>query len=90
MFKFLKNLFGDNNEKEIKRIMEIVELINNMEPQFTKLSDASLQAKTWEYRQRIDKGETLDDLLPEAFATVRRSPGGYWACVILMYNLWAA
>jgi len=73
VFKFLKNLFGDNNEKEIKRIMEIVELINNMEPQFTKLSDASLQAKTWEYRQRLDKGETLDDILPEAFATVREA-----------------
>lgn len=73
MFKFLKGLFGDNNEKEIKRITEIVELINNLEPQFTKLSDASLQSKTWEYRQRLDKGETLDDLLPEAFATVREA-----------------
>lgn len=73
VFKFLKSIFGDNNEKEIKRIREIVELINGLEPQFTKLSDSSLQAKTWEYRQRIEKGETIDDLLPEAFATVREA-----------------
>ncbi len=73
MFNFLKNLFGDDNEKEIKRMMKYVEQVNTFEPEMHKLSDSSLSAKTVEFRRRLEKGETLDDLLPEAFAVVREA-----------------
>lgn len=73
MLKFLKNLFGDDNEKEIKRMMQYVEEVNTFEPAMHKLSDSSLAAKTAEFRRRLEKGETLDELLPEAFAVVREA-----------------
>lgn len=69
----LNKLFGDPNAKEVKRITPQVERINALEPSFTSLSDAALKAKTAEFKQRIAKGESLDDLLPEAFATVREA-----------------
>lgn len=73
MFGFIKNLFGDNNEKEIKRMRERVEQINALEPSLEGLSDASLCAKTEEFKNRLKDGQTLDDLLPEAFAVVREA-----------------
>ena len=73
MFGFLKKLFGDDNENEIRRMEEYVERINALEPTMQKLSDASLAAKTLEFRQRIDNGETLELILPEAFAVVREA-----------------
>ncbi|GMB01717.1 preprotein translocase subunit SecA [Pelosinus sp. IPA-1] len=73
MLKFLRNLFGDDNEKEIKRMMKYVEQVNTIEPTMHKLSDSSLSAKTVEFRRRLEKGETLDDILPEAFAVVREA-----------------
>ena len=73
MLGFLKKLFGDDNENEIRRMQEYVELINAFEPAMQKLSDASLAAKTVEFRQRIEQGETLEVLLPEAFAVVREA-----------------
>ena len=71
MLGFLKKLFGDDNENEIRRMEEYVERINALEPEMQKLSDASLAAKTVEFRQRLENGETLELLLPEAFAAVR-------------------
>ena len=73
MLGFLKKLFGDDNENEIRRMQEYVELINAFEPAMQKLSDASLAAKTVEFRQRLEQGETLEVLLPEAFAVVREA-----------------
>ncbi|AWB46220.1 preprotein translocase subunit SecA [Paenibacillus sp. CAA11] len=73
MLGLVKKIFGDTNERDVKRLMKTVDLINTLEPKFTALSDEQLQAKTVEFRERIDKGETLDDLLPEAFATVREA-----------------
>lgn len=73
MIKFLKKLFGDDNEKEIKRMMKYVEQINSFEPEMHKLSDISLSAKTGGFRRRLEKGETIDDILPEAFAVVREA-----------------
>ena len=73
MFGFLKKIFGDNNEKEIKRMMEYVEKINELEPSLEGLSDASLTAKTSYFKERIENGESLDDILPEAFAVVREA-----------------
>lgn len=72
MFKWLSNLF-DSNEKELKRLRPIVDRINSLEPDFEKLTDAELRAKTDEFKARLKEGETLDDLLPEAYAAVREA-----------------
>ncbi|MBO8127080.1 MAG: preprotein translocase subunit SecA [Firmicutes bacterium] len=72
MLSLLKNLF-DSNRKEIQRLEQIVEVIDSWEPEIQKISDADLKAKTGEFKARLDKGETLDDLLPEAFAVVREA-----------------
>jgi len=66
-------IFGSYSEKEVKRVMPIVEKINGLEEQISKLSDEELKNKTIEFKERLSKGETLDDLLPEAFATVREA-----------------
>lgn len=71
--KLLTQLFGSRNDRLIKQFRRSVEKINSLEPQFEKLDDAALQAKTAEFRERLAKGETLDDLLPEAFAVVREA-----------------
>ncbi len=68
----LSKIFG-SNEREIKKLRPIVEKINSFEPSMVKLSDEELKNKTQEFRDRLGKGETLDDLLPEAFATVREA-----------------
>ncbi len=67
----VKKLFGTKNDREIKRILTIVDEINKLEPEMKALGDEDLKAKTVEFRERLDKGETLDDLLVEAFALVR-------------------
>ncbi len=72
MLKWLGSLV-DSNEKELKRFSPIVNTINSLEPEFQKLNDAELRAKTDEFKARIKGGETLDDLLPEAFAAVREA-----------------
>ncbi|WP_298613860.1 preprotein translocase subunit SecA [uncultured Thermosynechococcus sp.] len=69
----LKALFGDPNQRKIKKYQPLVVEINLLEEQIQQLSDSELQAKTAEFRQRLDNGETLDDLLPEAFAVVREA-----------------
>ena len=69
----IKKIFGDPSEKELKRCRPIVEKINSLEPEMQKLSSANLQAKTQEFKRRLQKGETLDDILPEAFAVVREA-----------------
>jgi preprotein translocase subunit SecA len=69
----LVGAIGTKNDREIARILPLVTRINQLEPRFVALSDAELRAKTAEYRQRYERGETLDALLPEAFATVREA-----------------
>jgi preprotein translocase subunit SecA len=69
----VKKIFGDANEREIKRCLKTVERINALEPDFAKLSDEQLRGKTDEFKERLSRGETLDDLLPEAFAAVREA-----------------
>lgn len=69
----IKKIFGDPNAKELKNIQPLVEKINAVEPEMEKLSSANLQAKTQEFKLRLQKGETLDQLLPEAFAVVREA-----------------
>ena len=69
----LKSIFGSRNERLLRQYRKRVLAINALEPAMEKLSDAELRAKTDEYKSRYAKGETLDDLLPEAFATVREA-----------------
>ena len=66
-------LFKTYSEKEVKRIMPLVQKINGLEDSIQKLSDTELRDKTAEFKERLEKGETLDDLLPEAFAVVREA-----------------
>ena len=73
VFNFLTKVFGSKNERELKQIQPLVEKINALEPEVQALQDEQLKARTAEFRQRLDQGETLDDLLPEAFATVREA-----------------
>ncbi|MGO9372539.1 MAG: preprotein translocase subunit SecA [Syntrophobacteraceae bacterium] len=69
----LKKIFGSQNERNLKKIAPIVDEINGFEPEIRKLSDAQLRGKTAEFKQRLENGEELDDLLPEAFAVVREA-----------------
>ena len=68
---FLKKIFGSYSDKEVARLIPIVDKIEALQPSVDNLSDDDLKAKTPEFRERLAKGETLDDLLPEAFAVVR-------------------
>ncbi|NUP86813.1 MAG: preprotein translocase subunit SecA, partial [Burkholderiaceae bacterium] len=69
--KLLTTIFGSRNERLLKQYRRVVEKINALEPQFERLDNDALRAKTDEFRQRLAQGSTLDDLLPEAFAVVR-------------------
>ncbi len=69
----LKRIFGSANERELKRLAPIVDEINSFEPEIQKLSDDQLRGKTPEFKQRLENGEELDDLLPEAFAVAREA-----------------
>lgn len=74
MFKKITQLFGaDPHQRKVNALMEVVTQINALEPEYEALSDAALGAKTQEFKQRLAGGETLDDLLPEAFAAVREA-----------------
>ncbi|AYC34185.1 preprotein translocase subunit SecA [Pseudomonas cavernae] len=69
----LKKLFGSRNEREVKRMLKTVQAVNSFEEQMLALSDEQLRAKTEEFKARLDKGEALDQLLPEAFAVAREA-----------------
>ena len=68
-----KKIFGSSNDRVLRRYGKITDAVNALEPEFEKLSDQDLRAKTAEFRDRIAAGEALDALLPEAFATVREA-----------------
>jgi preprotein translocase subunit SecA len=70
---FLTKVFGSKNERELKRIRPIVEKINTLEAQIQSMSDETLKAQTQIFKDRLNNGESLDDILPEAFATVREA-----------------
>jgi preprotein translocase subunit SecA len=69
----MSKIFGSHSERELKKIMPLVDKIEALEPEYKKLTDTQLRAKTAEFKDRLAKGETLDDLLPEAFAAVREA-----------------
>ena len=70
---FLTKIFGDYSTKELKRIQPLKDKVLALEEEYSKLTDAELQAKTPEFKERLAKGETLDDILPEAFAACREA-----------------
>jgi len=69
--KFIKGIFGSKNERELKKLAPLVDRINQLEPEFQALSLEQFPAKTAEFKERLARGETLEDILPEAFAAVR-------------------
>ena len=71
--KLLTKVIGSRNDRTLRNLKKIVKQINSFEPSFEALSDEELKAKTVEFRQRLEQGEDLDKLLPEAFATVREA-----------------
>jgi preprotein translocase subunit SecA len=73
MLNIARKLFGSSNDREVKRMRPIVDQINALEPDFQGLDDAALAQKTVEFRERHENGESLDKLLPEAFAAVREA-----------------
>ena len=68
-----KKVFGSRNDRLVKQYLQKVKAINALEPAMEKLSDAELTGKTAEFKSRLENGETLDKLLPEAFAVVREA-----------------
>ena len=73
IFDFLTKVFGSKNERELKKIQPLVDRINDLEPQMQAMNDAELRNQTGLFKERIENGESLDDVLPEAFATVREA-----------------
>jgi preprotein translocase subunit SecA len=70
---FLQKVFGSKNDREMRRMAPLVDQITALEPAYRKMSDAQLQAKTPEFKERLDRGQTVEDLLPEAFAAAREA-----------------
>ena len=73
MLGIARKIFGSENDRKLKKLRPIVDMINGLEKEYEALSDSALKSKTTEFRKRVQKGEKLDDLLPEAFATVREA-----------------
>ncbi len=73
VWNLLTRVFGSKNERELKHLQPIVDSINVLEPQMQAMSDAQLRGQTQKLKERLEKGATLDELLPEAFATVREA-----------------
>ena len=73
MFKAIAKLIGGSSEKAVKKLQNIVDTINHFETEFQTLSDSEIREKTIEFRKRLSEGETLDEILPEAFAAVREA-----------------
>ena len=79
-------VFGTRSQREVKRIMPLVEKTESYQSQMQQLTDEQLRDKTREYKKRLAEGATLDDLLPEAFATVRGQPSVYLEWSITVYR----
>ena len=73
IFNFLTKVFGSKNERELNKIKPVVEMINKLEPELKAMSDEQLRSRTSIFKERIEKGEPLDSILPEAFATIREA-----------------
>ena len=71
--RIIRNVVGSKNDREIKRLAAIVDQVAVHEPEIRRLSDAGMQSRTGELKEKLDRGATLDELLPEAFALVREA-----------------
>ena len=71
--KFVEKIFGSHSQRELKMILPLVDKVESLRPQMQALSDEELRGKTQEYKTRYANGESLDSLLPEAYATVREA-----------------
>lgn len=79
-------VFGTRSQREVRRIMPLVEKIESLRPEMQKLSDEELKNKTREFKKRLEEGETLDDLLPEALLLYVRQVNVYWEWNISRYS----
>ena len=83
MFKKISDFFmGDPNKKQIQELVKVVDKINALEPNFEKLTDEELKAKTPEYRKRLADGESLDELLPEALRPLGSQQARSWSAAL--------
>lgn len=73
----IDKIFGTRSEREVKRVLPLADKVDGLRSQMQALSDEELKNKTAEFKKRLGEGETLDDLLPEAYATVRGRPEGF-------------
>ena len=85
---FTKKIFGSSNDRFLKKIYPIVEITNNLEKKFKSLKDDDLLKKTKELKERVYKGEKIDDLIPEAFANVREAAKRSLDKGIMTFKLW--
>lgn len=86
MLGILKKMIGDSNERDVKKLYKRVEKINALEPQMQALSDEQLRNKTEEFKERLAKGETLDDILYEALRYAVKPAAACMACATMMYS----
>ena len=84
--KFTEKLFGTHSQRELKRITPIVDQIEGMRDHMMQLSDEELRAHTRKFKEELASGKTLDDILPEAFATVREAAAVFSAWSITAYS----
>ena len=77
MVRLLEKIFGTYSSRELKKISPLVKQIMSLDSQMSGLTDQELKAKTIEFKDRLNRGESLDDILVEAFAVVRRLPTGF-------------
>ena len=76
MQRILSKIFGTSNDRAIKRLLPLVEQVNALEPTVTRISDADLRGRTTDFRQRLENGEPLDDLLPKPLRPFEKPPSG--------------
>ena len=88
MSSFLYKIFGNPNVRSIKEFWPAVEKINALEASFSSLTDEQVKAKTAEFRDRLSRGETLDDLLPEAFAAWCSTAAAWQRCALVKVRRW--
>ncbi len=73
MFGFLRRLFGSAQDRQVRKYSKIVTQVNHWDEQYKSLSDDQLKAKTLEFRERLNQGESLDNLLPEAYGAIKNA-----------------
>jgi preprotein translocase subunit SecA len=88
LIKLLTKVFGSRNDRTLRRMRKAVAVINGMEPAMEKLSDDELKAKTAEFRARLEKGETLESLIPEALPSCVKQVSACSACVTSTFSCW--